>query len=48
LEQEFLKCILEDYRCILSNEYDYLQSNEAVIETIITNDYAFTEEGELI
>jgi len=46
LEEEFLKSILEDYRIILSNEYDYLTGREAIIETIEANEYEFTEEGE--
>jgi len=29
----------------LEREYDYLSSDEAVDETIVTNDYAFTETG---
>jgi len=45
LEDEFLKSLLEDYRIILSNEYDYLTSEEAIKETIETNEYDFTEDG---
>jgi hypothetical protein len=45
LEGEFLKSISEDYRIILSNEYDYRTKDEAVIETIEANDYNFTENG---
>lgn len=44
---EFLYDILEDYLVILRNEYEYLTSDEAIIETIQCNDYEFTEEGEL-
>jgi hypothetical protein len=44
-EQEFLNDILEDYRIILRNEYEYLTSKEAIIETIEANDYGFTEDG---
>jgi hypothetical protein len=29
----------------LEQEYDYLTSDEAVDETLIANDYTFTEEG---
>ena len=44
---EFLKSLLEDYSIILQNESDYLQSDEAVKETILANDYDFTESGKL-
>lgn len=45
IEREFLKSICEDYRIILSNEYNYLTSNEAIIETIRSNEYEFTKDG---
>jgi hypothetical protein len=45
LDAEFLKSLLEDYRILLSNEYDYLTSEEAIKETIIANDYDFTKDG---
>lgn len=44
-EDEFLKSLLEDYRIILSKEYDYLTSEEAIIETIEANEYEFTKDG---
>ena len=47
LESEFLKSLLEDYRIILSKEYEYLTSDEAIKETIEANDYEFTAEGKL-
>lgn len=47
MEDEFLKSLLEDYRIILSNEYEYLISDEAIIETIECNEYLFTEDGQL-
>jgi len=31
----------------LSNEFDYLTSEDAIIETIEANDYYFTEDGKL-
>ena len=34
IEDEFKKSVLEDYRIMLSNEYDYLAGKEAIIETI--------------
>lgn len=47
LEAEFLKDILDDYASILQNNYEYLTSDEAIIETIEANDYDFTEDGKL-
>lgn len=47
LEDEFLESILEDYSIILQNESEYLQSDEAIIETIEANGYTFTESGKL-
>lgn len=48
LEEEFLKSLLEDYRIMLRNEYEYQMSDEAIIETIRANEYEFTEEGERV
>lgn len=45
LEKDFLKSLCEDYRIILSNEYEYLTSEEAIIETIKANEYEFTSDG---
>jgi len=47
LDAEFLYSLLEDYRVMLSKEYDYLTSEEAIIETIKANEYEFTEFGKL-
>ena len=47
IESEFLKSISEDYRIILSNEYDYRASEKAIIETIKANEFEFTEDGKL-
>lgn len=47
LEGEFLQSILEDYSIMLQEEYEYLTSEEAIIETIEANNYEFTEEGEI-
>lgn len=44
-EDEFLKSLLEDYRIMLSNEYDYKTSKEAIIETIEANEYEFKKDG---
>lgn len=46
-EDEFLRSLCEDYRIILQKEYDYLTSEEAIIETIQANEYEFDEEGNL-
>ncbi len=45
LDSEFLNNLLEDYSIMLQNEFDYLQSDEGVAETLKANDYEFTEEG---
>lgn len=47
LEQEFLKYLLSDYATILQNESEYLVSDEAIKETLINNEYEFTENGEM-
>jgi hypothetical protein len=47
MESEFLKSLLEDYRIMLSKEYDYLTSEEAIRETIEANEYEFTEDGNM-
>lgn len=48
LESEYKKSLEEDYLSMLRNEYEYLSSREAIIETIEANDYEFTEDGKLI
>jgi len=45
LNAEFFRSILEDYSIILQKEYEYLTSEEAIIETIEANEYEFTEDG---
>lgn len=45
LEETFLNDILEDYSIILQNECDYLQSEEAIKETLIINEFDFLESG---
>jgi len=47
LEAEFTRALLEDYRIILRKEYEYLITDEAIIETIKANEYTFTEDGKL-
>lgn len=48
LDNDFLYSILEDYRIILSKEYNYLTSEEVIVETIKANEYEFDESGELV
>ncbi len=45
LEEEFLKSLLEDYSIMLEKECEYLQSEDAIKETIISNEYEFTKDG---
>lgn len=45
LEKEFLKDLKEEYRSILSKEYDYLTSEEAIKESIEANEVEFLEDG---
>ena len=47
LESEFLNSLLEDYSIMLQNECEYLQTDDAIIETIEANDYDFTKDGKL-
>jgi hypothetical protein len=47
LENEFKKSLEEDYRIILSKEYDYLCSEEAIKESIEANDYEFLSTGKM-
>lgn len=47
LENDFLKSISEDYRIILNKEYEYQTSKDAIIESIKSNAYDFTEDGEI-
>lgn len=46
LENDFRMSILEDYRVLLSKEFDHLSSEEAIKETIKANEYEFTADGE--
>lgn len=47
IEDEFLKSLLEDYRIILNKNYEYANSDEAIIDTIEANEYEFTKDGKL-
>lgn len=46
-EDEYLASLLEDYSIMLQKEYEYLTSEEAIIETIQSNEYMFTEDGKI-
>lgn len=45
LVAEFHKAILNEYAKMLQEEYEYLMSDEAVDDSIIANEYEFTEDG---
>jgi len=47
LEYEFQQSLESSYREILRKEYEYLISNEAIIESIEANDYDFTIDGKI-
>lgn len=47
MENDFLKELLTEYLSILSKEYEYQTSEEAIKESIEANEYDFTENGEL-
>ena len=47
LENEYLYTLSEDYRIILQREYEYLTSEEYIKDTLIANEYDFTEDGEI-
>ena len=44
---ELLKALGEDYLVMLRKEYEYLTSEEAILESIEANKYEFTEEGDI-
>lgn len=48
MEAEFQYAILQDYLSMLKKEYEWLMSNEQVDESIICNEYEFTERGEIV
>ena len=47
LVTEFIYDLKEDYLIILTKEYEYLTSKEAIIEIIKSNDYDFTVNGKI-
>uniref|UniRef100_A0A6M3LE64 Uncharacterized protein n=1 Tax=viral metagenome TaxID=1070528 RepID=A0A6M3LE64_9ZZZZ len=46
--EEFLRILLEDYRIILQKDYDWLTSEEAIVEMIEANEYEFTKDGKIM
>jgi len=48
LEEEFRKEIAEEILSKLTSQYEYEISDDAIKETILLNEYEFTEEGEKI
>jgi len=47
IESEFKRALMEEYLSILRNDYEYLTSEESIIETIQANEYEFTADGKL-
>jgi hypothetical protein len=47
IEEDFLHSLLEDYRIMLRNEYEYFTGEGAIAETIRVNEYEFTEAGRM-
>jgi len=47
LEEEYRKEMAEEILTWLREEYEFLQTDEAVAETLIANDYEFTENGQM-
>lgn len=45
LDSEFLNSIQQDYLKILCDEYEYLTSEEQIIECIKSNEYEFNQDG---
>lgn len=45
LREDFVEDIAEDYRVMADNQYEYIQSDEYIDETIRINEYDFTEDG---
>ena len=48
LEEEFRREIAEEILSMLTSQYEYEISDDAIKETIIANEYEFTENGERI
>jgi len=48
LDAEFARALGEEYLSLLRQEYEYLTSEDAIVETIQANEYEFTKDGKLI
>jgi hypothetical protein len=48
LEGDFLENLLSEYANILQKEYEHLTSEKAIIDTILANEYEFTESGKRV
>ena len=48
MAEDFERSLVEEYSVILQKEYEYLTSEEAIIETIRANGYEFDEYGNMI
>ena len=48
LEEEFRREIAEEILSMLTNDYEYEMSDDAIKETILANEYEFQEDGEKI
>jgi hypothetical protein len=48
LKEEFRKEIAEEILSMLTSQYEYEISDDAIKETILANEYEFQEDGELI
>ena len=44
-ESDFIRNLKAEYRIMLREEYDYLISDEVIIESIECNEYLFTDKG---
>lgn len=47
LEEQYKREMAEEILRWLRDEYEFLQTDEAIAETLIANDYEFTENGEI-
>ncbi len=48
LEEEFRREIAEEILSMLTRDYEYETSDDGIKETILANEYEFTEDGEII
>ena len=44
-KNEFLKSILEEYSILLQKEYEWLMSEDAIVDSLRANEYEFLEDG---